>query len=56
MNDVWKLFVVQLCFCFNFDVYVSDWFMGYATKNRAEIGIFPKNYVTLKEAKIIQNG
>ncbi|XP_053406382.1 dedicator of cytokinesis protein 1-like [Mercenaria mercenaria] len=34
----------------------DDWFMGYATKNKSMVGIFPKNYVYLKEATIVQSG
>ncbi|XP_052772351.1 dedicator of cytokinesis protein 1-like isoform X4 [Mya arenaria] len=34
----------------------EDWYMGYSTKNKAEVGIFPKNYVMLKEATIVQSG
>lgn len=42
--------------CLYIDLVIVDWFMGYATKNRAEVGIFPKTYVCLKEAKIVQTG
>ncbi|WAR21521.1 DOCK2-like protein [Mya arenaria] len=32
----------------------EDWYMGYSTKNKAEVGIFPKNYINATEFVKIQ--
>ncbi|XP_060585551.1 dedicator of cytokinesis protein 1-like isoform X2 [Ruditapes philippinarum] len=34
----------------------DDWYFGYATKNKSVVGIFPKNYIHLREATIVQSG
>ncbi|XP_052251846.1 dedicator of cytokinesis protein 1-like isoform X3 [Dreissena polymorpha] len=34
----------------------GDWYMGYSTKNRNEKGAFPKSFVAVKEATIVQSG
>ncbi len=33
-----------------------EWYYGYNTRNRREIGIFPKAYVRIKEAIISKTG
>lgn len=37
-------------------VYVSGWYRGFSTKNRAVKGIFPSTYVALKSCKIENEG
>lgn len=39
-----------------FILFFSDWYMGYATKNKSQVGIFPKDYIYLKEATIVHSG
>ncbi|XP_012940011.1 dedicator of cytokinesis protein 1 isoform X2 [Aplysia californica] len=34
----------------------DDWFRGYATKNKSKKGIFPRNYINLKEATVHVSG
>ena len=36
--------------------FFPDWFRGYAIKNKAQKGIFPRSYVQVKEATVHISG
>lgn len=37
-------------------LFFSEWFRGFAVKNKTRKGIFPRNYIALKEASVHVSG